>query len=133
MKRIVIRFAGFLPAVLITALCVNGPETVNAQELNSLSKKEKRQGWTLLFDGSSTNGWHTYLKEKAGAAWTVNDEALAFNPGAGERGDLVTDKEFENYELRREWKIAEGGNTGTNFIVQRREEREMGNEGDRTC
>src|SRR3546814_18364835 len=100
MKRIVIRFAGFLPAVLITALCVNGPETVNDQELNSLSKKEKRQGWTLLFDSSSTTGWNTYMKEKSSAAWTANDEALAINPGAGAIGDLVPDTALDNYELR---------------------------------
>src|SRR5690606_36740082 len=81
----------------------------------------------LLFDGQTTNGWHTYLKGKAGAAWTVSEDALAFNPEAvdrGERGDLVTDKEYENYELSLEWKISEGGNSGIIFNV--REDKEFG-------
>ncbi|HYH56776.1 MAG TPA: DUF1080 domain-containing protein [Anseongella sp.] len=93
------------------------PGSSQAQKLNTLSKKEKQQGWTLLFDGKTTSGWHTYLKEEAGAAWTVTDGALMFNAGTKEGGDLVTDKEYENYELSLEWKISEGGNSGIIFNV----------------
>lgn len=93
--------------------------TTMAQKPNTLSKEEKKDGWQLLFDGKSTKGWHTYQKDKAGAAWSVSDGALVFNPEAPkeERGDLVTDKEYENYELTYEWKISDGGNSGLIFGI----------------
>ena len=69
-----------------------------------------------LFDGKTTNGWHLYLKTGAGA-WKVVDGALQLDPKAEGQGDLITDNEYENYELALEWKIAEGGNSGIIFGV----------------
>ncbi len=71
---------------------------------------------TKLFDGETTTGWHSYLKTGAGA-WKVVDGSLQLDPKAEGQGDLVTDKEYENYELSLEWKIAEGGNSGVIFGV----------------
>jgi hypothetical protein len=71
---------------------------------------------TNLFDGKTTNGWHSYLKTGPGA-WKVVDGALQLDPKAPNQGDLVTDSEYENYELSLEWKIAEGGNSGIIFGV----------------
>lgn len=76
-----------------------------------------KKGWITLFDGKTTTGWHTYNKGEVGSAWTVVDGALTLNPGADGRGDLVTDNEYENYELTLQWKIAEGGNSGVIFDV----------------
>jgi hypothetical protein len=71
---------------------------------------------TKLFDGTTTTGWHNYLKTGPGA-WKVVDGALQLDPKAADQGDLVTDKEYENYELSLSWKIAEGGNSGIIFGV----------------
>ncbi|WP_428327457.1 3-keto-disaccharide hydrolase [Mucilaginibacter sp.] len=71
---------------------------------------------TKLFDGQTTNGWHSYLKTGPGA-WKVVDGALQLDPKAEGQGDLLTDKEYENYELSLEWKIAEGGNSGIIFGI----------------
>ncbi|GAA4496015.1 DUF1080 domain-containing protein [Hymenobacter ginsengisoli] len=71
----------------------------------------------LLFDGKTTHGWHTYLKTTAEPAWTVVDGALQLNPQAPGQGDLVTDGEYENFELSLEWKISPGGNSGIIFGV----------------
>lgn len=71
---------------------------------------------TKLFDGSTTNGWHSYLKTGAGA-WKVIDGAIQLDPKAPDQGDLVTNKEYENYELSLSWKISEGGNSGVIFGV----------------
>ncbi len=60
---------------------------------------------TKLFDGTTTTGWHSYLKTGPGA-WKVVDGALQLDPKAPDQGDLVTDKEYENYELSLSWKIA---------------------------
>lgn len=71
----------------------------------------------LLFNGKNTEGWHTYLKPKAEAAWQVVDGTLQLDPKAEGQGDLVTDKEYENFELSLDWKIAEGGNSGVIFDI----------------
>jgi hypothetical protein len=69
-----------------------------------------------LFDGKTTTGWHTYLGKDAGP-WSVVDGALQLNPKAPGQADLITDGEYENYDLKLEWKIAEGGNSGIIFGV----------------
>jgi Domain of Unknown Function (DUF1080) len=89
----------------------------SASAQNPLTKKEKQQGWHLLFDGKTTKGWHTYLKPTASAAWKVEDGVLQLDPKAPDQGDLVTDKEYENYELWLEWKISPEGNSGIIFGV----------------
>lgn len=91
-----------------------------AQKPNTLTKKEKKEGWILLFDGKTTKGWHTYLRDTVGSKWQVRNEALIFDtskPKIG-GGDIVTDGEYENYELHLEWKISKGGNSGIIFDVQ---------------
>lgn len=93
----------------------------SAQELNTLTAKEKKAGWKLLFNGTSTEGWHTYLQKEASPAWKVQDGALVLDQEAKKNGapggDLVTNDEYENYELTLEWKISEGGNSGIIFGV----------------
>lgn len=87
---------------------------------SSANKISGDDGWVDLFDGETTNGWHTYGKEEAGAAWEVVDGSLYLNvegKSKEDRGDLVTDKEYENYHLKLEWKISEGGNSGIIFNV----------------
>jgi len=71
----------------------------------------------VLFDGKTTHGWHTYLKPTAEPAWEVVNGALQLNPKAVGQGDLVTDAEYENFELVLEWKITPGGNSGIIFGV----------------
>lgn len=84
---------------------------------NQLTKKEKQQGWTLLFNGNNTDGWHSYLQPKTQPAWKVVDGALQLDPKADGQGDLLTDKEYENFELALEWKISAEGNSGIIFGV----------------
>ena len=81
-------------------------------------KKEKVDGWVKLFDGKTTTGWHTWKQTTAGSAWKADDGALKLDASSKEgRGDLVTNDEFENFDLKYEWKISEGGNSGVLFNV----------------
>lgn len=81
---------------------------------NTLSDQEKNEGWLLLFDGKTTEGWHLYNKPETKSTWRVQDGALTCDPfdETHERGDLVSDKEFKNYDFTFEWKVAESGNSG---------------------
>lgn len=97
--------------------------TANPQKETSTKTEgdaSEEKGFVSLFDGKTTNGWHTYGKTGVGAAWDVQDGALhlqAKGKKPEDRGDLVTDKEYENYHLKLEWKISEGGNSGVIFNV----------------
>ncbi|ASZ14764.1 DUF1080 domain-containing protein [Chitinophaga pendula] len=106
-------------AMAIGTLLASG--TASAQQANTLSAKEKKAGWQLLFDGKTTKGWHTFQKSEASPAWQIIDGALVLDPeqkkNGAPGGDLVTDGEYENYELSLEWKISEGGNSGIIFGV----------------
>lgn len=87
---------------------------------NTLTKKEKKQGWELLFDGTTTNGWHSFNKPNLGAAWSAQDGTLHFAGGKGREngGDAVTSEEFGDFNLKLEWKISPNGNSGIMFLVK---------------
>ncbi len=95
-------------------------KTESATSLNSLSKKEKRQGWKLLFNGKSAEGWHSYGRTSPGPSWKVADGTLYYDTTDEKKlhdRDLVTNKEYKNFDLRFEWKIAPKGNSGLLFDV----------------
>jgi hypothetical protein len=76
-------------------------------------------GWTSLFDGSTLNGWHSFGATSASAKWSVDSGAIHFNPATkGDDGDLVSNDSFANFDLKIDWKIAKGGNSGILFYVQ---------------
>ena len=91
---------------------------------NTLTEAEKSAGWKLLFDGSTTNGWHRYRGEGVGSAWKVKNGSLILdnsqknaNGGIIDGGDIVTDQEYEHFELSLEWKMSPCGNSGIMFYV----------------
>ena len=104
--------------VFIVSALLGG--AVMAQQPNTLTKKEKKEGWKLLFDGKTTKGWHTYLRDTVGSKWQVQDGVLVFDPSQPRSGggDIVTNEIYENYELNLEWRISKGGNSGIIFDVQ---------------
>jgi len=87
------------------------------------AQTDRKKGWITLFDGHSTKGWHSYGKPVAGKAWKVEDGSLHLDATAPESwqahdgGDLVSDLEFENFDLKLEWKISSKGNSGVLFLV----------------
>ncbi len=87
------------------------------EELNKLTKQEKKEGWKLLFDGTSTKGWHTYGNLPVGTAWRVEDNSIALDSKDKTGGDLVTDEEFGDFDLKYDWKIDQGGNSGVIFYI----------------
>ena len=100
--------------------CVAAPVLLFAQTDNQLTKQEKKDGWKLLFDGKTTSGWHTYLRDTVGSKWQVKNGAIIFDPSQPQNGggDIVTNAEYENYELNLDWKISNGGNSGIILDIQ---------------
>lgn len=98
--------------------------------INELSIAEKREGWKLLFDGITKNGWHIYNGISDGSAWKIKDGCLSLDPTETvDRltvggGDILTDEEFENFHLKLEWRLNKGGNSGVIFYVKEEQQYE---------
>ncbi len=92
--------------------------------LNTLTPAEVDEGWVLLFDGKTPEGWRGYNKEAfPDSGWTVEEGTLhCIASGRGEAGggggDIIYDKKFKNFELSLEWNISEGGNSGIFYLAQ---------------
>lgn len=72
-----------------------------------------------LFDGKTFNGWHGFNKTGAITNWTIEDGAMICLGAAADAhgGDIVTDKEYENFEFSWEWKVTPGANSGVMYHV----------------
>lgn len=81
---------------------------------NTLTTEEKSSGWELLFDGKSLQHWRNYQKSEVSEQWKILDGAITLTGKGG--GDLISLKQYSQFELKLEWKIAEGGNSGV-FIL----------------
>jgi len=102
---------------------------VSAQKHNTLTAKEKKEGWQLLFNGKNFDGWRLCNGTEVPPAWVIDDEAMRILPRAekppvpgGGRGHTGGDilygaKKFKNFELSIDWKVGKGGNSGIFYYV----------------
>lgn len=96
----------------LLAACTPAPKN------NVLTEAEKAEGWKLLFDGKTLDGWRDYNGDSLTAPWIVEDGCIrAKGSGSDASGYIVTDTIYENFELVWDWKIAEGGNSGMLYHV----------------
>jgi hypothetical protein len=97
-------------------------QTETTTTTNSLlTADEQKEGWQLLFDGSTTKGWHNFGGGAPHAGWKVADGNLWWDPSAKSDtsvADITSDEEFENFDLKLEWKVDTAGNSGIMFYVQ---------------
>jgi len=89
---------------------------------NSLSGYEVQDGWKLLFDGKSSEGWKgAYKKTFPEKGWEIKDGILKVLPSAGAEstngGDIVTKEEFSAFDLSFEFKLTPGANSGVKYFV----------------
>lgn len=88
------------------------------QEKNLLSEEELKDGWQLLFNGETLEGWKGFHSDKPPAGWSVDDGLLVASGKGGDLGgDIITTGKYEDFELYLEWAISEGGNSGIFFHV----------------
>ncbi len=90
---------------------------------NTLTRPEAREGWILMFDGETFDGWRGYNREEFPASgWIIEDGALSCIGGRVERaqrgGDILYDQKFLNFHLKLDWKISEEGNSGIFYLGQ---------------
>jgi len=109
MKRKTSFFMGMLLIATVLFSCT--------EKQNVLTDQEKLDGWKLLFDGQSLNGWKNY-NEAGITGWSAQDGNLASSgTGSDSTGYIITDKKYDNFELAFDWKIAAEGNSGVMYHV----------------
>jgi hypothetical protein len=89
---------------------------------NDLSEQEINNGYELLWDGATTNGWRgAYSTSFPENGWTIQDGILSVEGSDGGEstngGDIVTDRMFKAFELKFDFKLNEGGNSGVKYFV----------------
>ena len=84
-----------------------------APDPNALTPDEAAAGWRLLFDGKSLAGWRGYRKQTMPGSWHVeNGSLLARREPGVSSGDVITDNQFDDFELLVDWKMTKGNNSG---------------------
>jgi len=122
MKKIII------PLLILAVACTS---QVTVQTPNTLTAKEKQDGWTLLFDGKTMTGWRQCNGTEMPDIWVIEDGTVRVitadekrakanqEPGTPTRqADILYGaKKFKNFELSIDWKVGKGGNSGIFYYV----------------
>lgn len=106
-----------LSGLLLCLFAFEKPQTPN-----TLTAKEKKDGWKLLFDGKTTTGWRGAYKDKfPDRGWSIENGTLTIQKSDGSEsqsfGDIVTDAEYGNFDLMFDFKLTEGANSGVKYFV----------------
>jgi hypothetical protein len=101
-----IRFGVF--AAVLMGFCACGlTEPVHAAD---------EDGWVKLFDGETLKGWKKYDGKPISKGWVAEEGVLSLKEKGG--GDIITEEQYENFELEFDWKIQPGGNSGVMYLVR---------------
>ena len=87
-----------------------------------LTAAERAQGWRLLFDGSTTQGWRGFKRTAfPSKGWVIEAGSIKHLASGGQpspdSGDIITTDVFDDFDLRFEWRVAPGGNSGIKYFV----------------
>jgi len=118
MKRNIILSLALIAITFITL-------SVTAQNVNTLTGKEKKAGWILLFNGKDFTGWRQCNGTEMPKNWTIEENAMKVftapdkKPGQGSNGDIIyAVRKFKNFELSIDWKTSKMGNSGIFYNVR---------------
>ena len=114
----------FLLLAAIAVSACNSSEKKADNSKDSINASEIKPGeWIALLNGKSLDAWHAYGKGAVGKSWKMEDGVLHLDASkkadwqSADGGDIVTNDEYENFDLKVEWKISRAGNSGIMFYV----------------
>lgn len=114
-------------AVLALSLLFQ-PAAPNQPAPNTLTAAEKADGWQLLFDGRTLDGWRGYRRDTLPeTGWEITDGILRTVPKV-KGGELITRRKFGDFELTWEWRVPPGGNNGVKYFVTEERPQSPGHE-----
>ncbi|MBC3788814.1 3-keto-disaccharide hydrolase [Spirosoma utsteinense] len=99
---------------------IMGAAPVVAQQANTLTRQEKKDGWALLFDGASTSGWTTPGGKPVPAGWVAENGTLTAKKSA-KGGDIITIGEYADFDLKLDYNIEATGNSGVKYFYTKYE------------
>jgi len=116
-----------LAVCALSAFSAGSMAATSSSQQNVLTATEVKEGWKLLFDGKTLDGWHLFQHPDAKPSWIVQDGTITVDlrTSGVQHGDLTSDAEFENYELAFEWKTTVDGNSGVFINVQENPENQL--------
>jgi hypothetical protein len=98
---------------------------VSGQKVNQLTKKEKKEGWVLLFNGQDFSGWRQCNGTDMPKNWIIEEDAMKVftgegkDPGRGANGDILyAEKKFKDFEFSIDWKASKMANSGIFFNIR---------------
>ena len=116
-KRSLPQVLACLSLLVISVASLHGADAAKAGE------------WKALFDGRTTNGWHSFKKQTfPEKGWVVDPDGSLHHLDKGGGGDLISDAAFDNFELEWDWKIAPGANSGLKYLVSEDRQQVLGHE-----
>jgi hypothetical protein len=129
-KIFFIRRLFVLVLIFSASLIMMGCQNSTSSEVshNQLTSDEISQGWKLIFDGKTFDGWRglgmesvqqDHWRVEDGTIRKVNNTEVLVSTGGKDvdGGDLMTIKAYENHELYFEWRILSAGNSGLKYNV----------------
>lgn len=101
----------YFSAAILTTACMSDKNTNNSES-----------EWMVLFDGTSTEHWKQYNEDNfPQVGWVIEGDELVFRPEPGpdwtSGSDIITRQKFSDFDLRLEWMVEEGGNSGIFYHV----------------
>lgn len=104
-------YRNFFAVVIVGMIGIIG---AMAQAPNELTENEKQNGWKLLFDGKTFDGW----QRLANSGWSIKDgQLLAQASDDGKQKDIITTDQFENFELSVDFSLSKLTNSGIKYLV----------------
>lgn len=120
MRKFHVKYIPILKIIIFLLLFCNC--THERQTKNTLTDREQSDGWILLWNGNSSNGWRGINKDYfPTSGWLINDgELICLGnelPDSLRGGDIITISQYDNFELRFDFKISENANSGIKYFV----------------
>ena len=120
--KVMARLGALLLTMSFWSLCLAAAKQTEATKPNTLTEQEKKEGWRLLFDGKTFDGWRgAYLESMPAKGWELRDGMLIVAESGGDEaafgGDIVTVGEYSSFELTLDFKLTKGANSGIKYFV----------------
>ena len=119
MKKILFTLCIAMCCVACSSDNTNGLKSLftgRQQTHNTLTKKEIREGWTLLWNGEDMSGWKSNSDKDFTKGWSCADGVLSIAAGSG-AGDIITERKYHDFELSIDFNFSEGANSGIKYFI----------------
>jgi sugar phosphate isomerase/epimerase len=108
--------------IVLAIIALFGPAQNAKTQDNTLTPQETGEGWKLLWDGKTTDGWRgAKIATFPAHGWSVENGVLRVHKSSGAEstngGDIVTTRKYKNFILKVDFKITKGANSGIKYFV----------------